>query len=339
MSILVTGGTGFIGSHQAVSLIEAGIEPVLVDDSSNSHSGLVLDRIAQLTGVRPVFAKLDVRDTEQLSNVMSDHEVGSIIHFAGRKHVAESIDDPTGYARVNIDGLASVVEAADASGVHKLIFSSSGSVYGNATVPPINEAAPHEPTNPYSATKSFGEALLRSVCASDDRWSVVVLRYFNPAGAHPTGLLGEDPTGPSWNLLPSVIAAAVGESESVKITGDDFPTADGSGVRDYVHVLDVAEAHLRSLALLDEGTGFEAINIGRGVGVSVKELIEHVGKVAGVNIPVVVQPRRRGDASALFTDPTLARERLGLSSYRSIGDICIDALNFRRLNPGGYRAI
>ncbi len=337
-TVLVTGGTGFIGSHQVVALIESGHEVVVVDDGSNSHGEPVIDRIEAITGVRPVFVRLDVRRTQELEDVITAHSVGAVMHFAARKHVPESVAKPIEYFRVNVDGLGSVVEAAHGAGVRKLVFSSSGSVYGDADELPIPESAPHRPTNPYSLTKSIGEQMLQALCQAEPDWRVVALRYFNPAGAHPSGLIGEDPTGLLSNLLPVLMHAAAGNLDGIKIWGDDYPTHDGTGVRDYIHVVDVAEAHVRALGLLADRTGFEAINIGRGEGVSVRDLHAAAQQATGVAIPAEVLPRRPGDVAALYGDTTLASERLGLTQYRDALAICTDAWRWQSRNPMGYVA-
>ena len=336
MPVLVTGGTGFIGSHQVVALLTSGHDVVVVDNSTNSHSSAVINRIEMVCGMRPEFHSLDVRATDELEDLMSERNVSSIIHFAALKHVGESVERPIEYYRTNIDGLGSVLEAAENAGVRKMVFSSSGSVYGHADTLPIPESAPHRPTNPYSTTKSVGEQMLRSLCDADPAWSVIALRYFNPAGAHASGLIGEDPVGLWSNLLPGLMDVAMGCAEAISIFGDDYPTPDGTGVRDYIHVVDVAEAHVRALDRLENGAGFEAINIGRGEGISVNQLRSAVEQVTGRPIKANVQPRRPGDVAALFGDGRLAAERLGMTSYLSLHDICADAWRWRTQNPGGY---
>ncbi|MDH3680686.1 MAG: UDP-glucose 4-epimerase GalE [Acidimicrobiia bacterium] len=333
MAILLTGGCGFIGSHQAVVLLDAGHEVVLVDDLSNSRASVVA-RISAITGSEPALHVHDVRDVDRLSNLMASIDCEAIIHFAGMKHVAESVERPIDYLDANIGGLTSVLQAADQVGVRRLIFSSSGSVYGPSIRFPIPEHAPKAPTNPYSLSKSLCEDLLESVCACDTSWSVVALRYFNPAGAHPSGLIGEDPTQLASNVLPVIMEAAARRRASVPIFGTDLATPDGTAVRDFVHVMDVAEAHRRALDLL-ESPGFEVLNIGRGVGVSVRELIAATARVIGQPLPTIDCEPRPGDVPALYAATDRAERRLGRWDYRGLDDICRDAWRFRtNARPG-----
>ena len=333
MKILLTGGCGFIGSHQAVVLLDAGHDVVVVDDLSNARE-TVLDDIARICDRAPEFHRLDVRDTAALTKTMADTGCEAVIHFAGLKHVAESMERPIDYLDVNLAGLTSLLQAADDTGVRRLIFSSSGSIYGNAERIPIPEDAPIRPTNPYSRSKALCEQVLEQVCAVDDSWSIIALRYFNPAGAHPSGLIGEDPTHLISNLLPVLMEAAVGERDEVPIYGDDFDTPDGTPVRDYVHVMDVARAHARALDLLAHHRGFEALNIGRGEGVSVRQLIAATEATIGRPVPVVVQPRRPGDVPALAGDTTRSRSRLGPIEYQGLAAITADAWRFRSGRSG-----
>ncbi|MEZ5374911.1 MAG: UDP-glucose 4-epimerase GalE [Acidimicrobiales bacterium] len=324
MRIALTGGTGFIGSHQAVTLISAGHDVVIVDDGSNSDACKVGDRIGRIAGICPPIEVFDVRDTTRLTDVLRAFGAEAVIHLAGSKHVRESVERPSHYFRNNIDGLASVVEAAGAVGAFRLVFSSSGSVYGHADRCPIPESAAHRPTNPYALTKSVGEQMLRDVTHSDPRWSITALRYFNPAGGHPSGLLGDDPVGAAANLLPRVLQVALGMQSEVEILGDDWATNDGTAERDYVHVLDVADAHVRALTQR-AACGFEAFNIGRGVGVSVLELVEMCRRITGHPIPTRVVQRRPGDVATLVADTTSARSTLGIDCARDLEHICTDA--------------
>jgi UDP-glucose 4-epimerase len=335
--VLVTGGTGYIGSHQVVVLLDAGHDVHVVDDLSNS-SIEVVDRIAALTGRRPGFSPLDLRRHDELLDVLRHVEPQCIIHFAASKHVGESMASPLDYYDNNLRSLLGLLTAARTAGVRKIVYSSSGSVYGNATRMPIPEDEPHRPTNPYSASKSIGERMLEDLCRADAEWRVVALRYFNPAGAHPSGLIGEDPTGALSNLLPVLMHVAVGNLSGVTIFGDDFDTPDGFGVRDYVHVDDVARAHLAALHVLDESTGFRAFNIGRGQGVSVLELIRTVERVTGRPIPRTIGPRRPGDVAALYADTRRAATELGLDRYADLETICADAWRWQVNNPKGYRS-
>ncbi len=325
-TILVTGGCGFIGSHQAVSLLEAGHDVVIVDNLSNSRAE-VIDHIGELAGRAPTLEVLDVRQTDELAKLMIRTNCEMIIHFAGMKHVAESMELPIDYFDANVGGLTSLLRASEQAGVKRLIFSSSGSVYGPATKFPISEDAPTQPTNPYSTSKLVCERILSSVCAADPSWSVVALRYFNPAGAHPSGLIGEDPTHLVTNLLPVIMDTARGGRPAVPILGEDLPTKDGTAVRDYVHVMDVAEAHQRALPLLDK-QGFDVFNIGRGEGDSVRELIAAAERAIGDSIPVTIGVPRPGDVPALYADTTLAEKRIGSWDYRDLDEICRDAWRF-----------
>jgi UDP-glucose 4-epimerase len=338
MRVLVTGGTGFIGSHQVVALAAAGHEPVVVDDLSNS-SERVLGRLEQLTGGSVPFSRVDLRDRDGLRRAFEQHQPEAVIHFAARKHVPESVEQPFIYYDVNLGGLLSLIEVMDQTGVRTLVFSSSGSVYGNATRLPIPEDEPHRPTNPYSTTKSMGERILTDLCVAESSWSVMALRYFNPAGAHPSGLIGEDPTGRVSNLLPVLMHIAVGALPELVINGDDFDTPDGTGVRDYVHVMDVADAHVRALDALTGRLGFSALNIGRGEGVSVLQVVEAVEAVTGLSIPRRFGPRRPGDVAALYADTTEAVRVLGFERYADLHQICADAWRWQSGHPQGLRSV
>lgn len=336
MAVLVTGGTGYVGSTTTVALLEAGHDVHVVDDLSNS-SAVVLDRIEQITGRRPGFTPLDVRDRDRLHQLMVDGGITSIIHFAAFKHVGESMERPFEYYDNNLGGMCSVIDAARRAAVRSLVFSSSGSVYGHADHLPIAEGAPHRPTNPYSTTKSVSERILEDLCRAEPGWRVMALRYFNPAGAHPSGLMGEDPSGPVSNLLPVCLHVAVGNAPHVTILGDDFDTPDGTGVRDYVHVVDVAHAHVVALERLQARTGFRACNVGRGEGVSVLEVVSAVERASGREVPVVVGERRAGDVAALYADTTRAAADLGLTTYQDLDAICADAWRWQSSHPDGYR--
>ena len=335
MHVLVTGGTGFIGSHQVVALASAGHRPIVIDNFSNS-SPSVLSRLEQLTGGPLVFSQVDVRDRDSLRAVIEQHRPEAVIHFAGRKHVPESVDKPLEYYDVNVGGLIALLDVMGQTDVRSLVFSSSGSVYGSASRLPIPEDEPHRPTNPYSMTKSIGERILADLCRADPSWSVTALRYFNPAGAHPSGLIGEDPTGPVSNLLPALMAVADGATPELVVHGVDFDTVDGSGVRDYVHVVDVAEAHVAALDRLHGQPGFRALNIGRGEGVSVLQMVDAVQRVTNVTIPVRLGPRRPGDVAALYADTTAASRVLGPDRYADLLQICTDAWRWRSSHPSIY---
>ncbi len=335
MKVLVTGGCGYIGSHQVVSLLRSGHEVVVIDDLSNS-SPVVVERIENLVKQPLRHYVVDISSTSRVEQILRDHQVEAIIHFAGYKHVRESVSKPTKYYRNNVGGLLSLVDAARVADVRKIVFSSSGSVYGETTQVPIVETHPLQPTNPYSTSKTTCERILSDLCAADCSWSVVSLRYFNPAGADESGHLGDaSPLGAS-NLLPVLMEVANGQRSHIDIYGMSFATPDGSGVRDYVHVGDVAETHLRALDYLQENTGHVAINIGRGEGVSVVEMIDVVEEVTGSKLNRVVHPAKSGDVGALFGDTTRSQKFLGDMSYRSLLDIVDSAWKFQKMNPKGY---
>lgn len=323
MRVLVTGGCGFIGSHQVVELLDAGHEVCVVDDLSNSSLS-VLEKIAVITGRKPEFHNLNVLDTDALTEVARVFRADSIIHFAGFKHVPESMAKALDYHNTNVGGLLSVLMMARRLSITKIVFSSSGSVYGETDQLPIVETHPHRPSNPYSSTKSICERLLADVCASDSSMSAMALRYFNPAGAHPSAEIGEDPVGLPSNLVPALIRAAA-TGAGVELNGNDFNTADGSGVRDYVHVVDVAAMHLRALDWLHQNQGFMALNVGRGQGVSVLEMVAAVERATGRTLDVRLSPRRPGDVSSLYGDTSLSQDVLGPIIYRSVDEICRDA--------------
>ena len=338
MRVLVTGGLGFIGSHQAALLLRSGHSVAVVDDLSNSHAA-VASRLEQPDMEDPEINIFDIRDSDRLSQMIQAFQPSSVIHFAGKKHVSESVDIPVDYYDVNVGGLLSLIKACRTNGVRQIVFSSSGSVYGETESLPIAETQPHVPTNPYSMTKSVCERILADLCHADPSTSVVALRYFNPAGADPSGILGEWCLGAPSNLLPRLIESAYGQRPTAHIHGDDFNTPDGTGVRDYVHVMDVVEAHMRALDLMDhadEPIGFRAYNVGRGEGVSVRQLIEAVQRASGREFDVQVGPRRAGDVSALYGDTALAAKELSMETYQSLDEICVDAWNFRVRNPDGY---
>lgn len=326
--VLLTGGCGFIGSHQAVVLAEAGHEVVIVDDLTNARADVV-DRIEQISGSRPEFHQLDVRNTEALMKVMADSGCSSIIHFAGLKHVRESMERAVDYLDVNVAGLTSLLQAGAGAGIRNLIFSSSGSIYGSTREVPILESTEPQPTNPYSRSKWICEQILAQLCAVEPEWSVIALRYFNPAGAHPSGLIGEDPTHLISNLVPVLMEAGCENLDAVPIFGTDFDTPDGTALRDYVHVMDVARAHASALDLLPTSSGFEALNIGRGEGVSVRELIAAAELAIGRPLAVDEQGRRPGDVPSLVAATDRAKERLGLDGYQSIEEILADAWRYR----------
>ncbi|MCL4160348.1 UNVERIFIED_CONTAM: hypothetical protein GTU68_054430, partial [Idotea baltica] len=322
--IVVTGGCGFVGAHQVVAFLGAGHRVCIVDDLSNSSID-VIDNIREISGDDCRFEEFNVLDTARLEQTMIEFEAEAVIHLAGLKHVWESTKRPVEYFHTNLGGIGSVLAACKASGVRKLIFSSSGSIYGSTDQLPIVESQRPAPTNPYSVSKSMCETMLEDVCRYESDWSITALRYFNPAGAHPSGLIGENPIGQPSNLLPALVRSATTANPVAVVHGDDFDTVDGSGVRDYVHVMDVAESHIRALEAMQRGSSDVALNIGRGEGVSVYQMIEAVERAAQREFEIVVGPPRPGDVAALYGDTTKSTSVLGPIDYRSLEEICDDA--------------
>jgi UDP-glucose 4-epimerase len=336
-TVLVTGGAGFIGSHTCVDLLEAGYDVVVADDLSNS-SRESLTRVEALTG-RPVpFAEVDLRDEAALTALVGDHGVGSVIHFAGLKAVGESVDQPVDYYEVNLGATLSLIRAMDRHDVRRLVFSSSAAVYGDRGGSAVTESTPPSPTNPYARTKWFIEHVLADVCVARPRWSVISLRYFNPVGAHASGRIGEDPRGIPNNLMPYVMQVAGGRQERLRVFGDDYPTPDGTGVRDYIHVVDLAAGHRAALAHLDDAPGHRVYNLGTGTGTSVLALVRGVEAASGRAIPYEVVGRRAGDVDVLVADPALAERELGWRAERDVAEMCADAWRFTEANPMGYGA-
>lgn len=336
--LLVTGGAGFIGTHTCVELLASGHDVVVVDDLSNS-TRQALDRVAEVAG-RPVpFVQADLRDSHRLGEIFATHAVDAVVHFAAKKAVGESVHNPLEYYEVNVGGTLNVLRAMGEHGVRRLVFSSSCSIYGDADEVPITEEAPPRPTNPYARSKWMCEQILRDACARHPDWSVVALRYFNPAGAHPSGVLGEDPRGVPGNVLPYLMQVAAGRRQRLTIFGNDYPTIDGTGVRDYLHVVDVAEGHRVALEHLDDTSGFHLCNLGTGVGTSVLELVEVCRDVTGRDIPIAYVGRRPGDVATLVADPCLAAEMLGWRAKRVLRDMVRDAWEFQRRHRGGYEEV
>ena len=334
-NILVTGGAGFIGSHTVVELLQAGYEVVVVDNLINS-SPLVFDRIVQLTGLVPAFEEVDIRDREGLKRVFSEYCPDAVIHFAGLKAVSESVDKPLAYYQNNIAGTATLCEVMAEFGVKQLVFSSSATVYGNPDSLPIREDFPLGATNPYGRTKLFIEEMLRDLNASDPSWRIALLRYFNPIGAHPSGLIGEDPQGIPNNLFPFITQVAIGRRERLVVFGGDYPTPDGTGVRDYIHVVDLAHGHLKALERLEGAPGMVTCNLGTGQGYSVLEMVRSFECVSGVTIPYAVSERRPGDIAACYADPSFAEEEIDWRPSRSLDDMCADGWRWQQMNPNGY---
>ncbi|HEP1802437.1 TPA: UDP-glucose 4-epimerase GalE [Streptococcus suis] len=335
MSILVTGGAGYIGSHTVVELLKLGKEVVIVDNLSNS-SILVLDRIETITGKRPTFYELDVADKEALRQVFENENIEAAIHFAGYKAVGESVEKPVMYYENNIMSTLALVEVMAEFGVKKIVFSSSATVYGLNNPSPLVETMPTSATNPYGYTKVMLEQILRDVEVADKEWSIALLRYFNPIGAHESGLIGEDPAGIPNNLMPFIAQVAVGKREELSVFGNDYDTIDGTGVRDYIHVIDLALGHIKALEKISTTAGVHTYNLGSGQGTSVLELVQAFEKVNGVPVPYKIVDRRPGDVATCYANADKALAELNWKTEKTIEDMCRDTWNWQSKNPNGY---
>ena len=335
MKVLVTGGAGFIGSHTCVELLHAGFEVVVVDNLANSDA-TALRRVEKITGCALVFAEIDVLDRASLRRVFADNEPEAVIHFAGLKAVGESVAEPLRYYHNNVTSTIVLCEVMREHGVRNLVFSSSATVYGDPESVPIPEDAALSPTNPYGRSKLMIEEILRDLYACAGDWNIAVLRYFNPVGAHPSGRIGEDPNGIPNNLFPYVTQVAVGKLAEVSVLGGDYPTPDGTGVRDYIHVVDLALGHLKALGALSRGIGLQTYNLGTGKGYSVLEVLRAFEKASGRDIPRRIVPRRPGDVAVSYADPSKAHAQLEWRAERDLGQMCTDAWNWQRQNPDGY---
>jgi UDP-glucose 4-epimerase len=334
-TILLTGATGYIGSHTWLALLAAGYRVIGVDNFSNS-SPLVLERLAELSGQAPLFERLDVTDADALDAVFSRYQPAAVVHFAAYKAVGESAAKPLAYYRNNLDGLMTVCEVMHRHGCKRMVFSSSATVYGQPKTLPLREDAELQTTSPYGATKLMGETLLRDLGAADPQWQTACLRYFNPVGAHESGRIGEDPRGIPNNLMPYVTQVAVGRREQLSVFGDDYNTPDGTGVRDYIHVVDLAEGHVAALRFLLAGHESIWVNLGTGRGYSVLELVAAFAQASGRPIPYAIAPRRAGDVAACYADPSLARDKLGWSARFDLQRMCEDSWRWQSMNPNGY---
>lgn len=335
MKILVTGGAGYIGSHTVVELLNAGHEVVVIDNLSNS-SQESLKRVEEITGKAPEFYEADVRDGAVLDEILGAGDIDAVIHFAGLKAVGESVAKPLMYYQNNLDSTMVLLEKMGGHGVKKLVFSSSATVYGDPAKLPITEGMPRSATNPYGQTKLMIEQILEDISATNSGWNITSLRYFNPVGAHESGRIGEDPNGIPNNLLPYVSQVAIGKREKVNVFGGDYATPDGTGVRDYIHVVDLAKAHLAALRHIDHPDVYKAYNIGTGIGVSVLELVQAFGKAAKKEIPYEVIDRRPGDVAACYADPSLAHRELDWKAELDIDRACADSRRWQSQNPNGY---
>lgn len=327
MKVLVTGGTGYIGSHIVTQLLESGYEVVIADNFSNSDSS-VLDRISMITPKEFVFYEGDVCDKTFLEDIFSKEGIDAVIHFAGYKAVGESVEKPLMYYQNNIGSTLALLEVMEKYNVYNFVFSSSATVYGKPHALPIKENFPLSATNPYGYTKLMIEQILKDLSKSNDKWNIVLLRYFNPIGAHESGLIGEDPNGIPNNIMPYIMRVATGQYDMVHVFGNDYDTKDGTGVRDYIHVVDLANGHIKAIDYLVENGGLSIFNLGTGNGYSVLELIENVKKVNNVEVPYVIETRRPGDIAACYADPSLANEKLGWHAEKGIEEMCKDAYSF-----------
>jgi len=332
MTIFVTGGAGYIGTHTCVELLENGHDVVVYDNLSNS-SREALRRVETITGKSLTFVQGDIRDESILADAMRGCD--AVIHFAGLKAVGESVAKPLEYYDNNVQGTLCLLRAMKTNGIKTLVFSSSATVYGDPDYLPLNESHPLRTTNPYGQTKLVIEEILRDLYGSDASWNIMILRYFNPVGAHESGLIGEDPQGVPNNLMPFVAQVAVGRRESLTVFGNDYPTPDGTGVRDYIHVVDLAHGHLKALQALTTPQ-CTAINLGTGTGYSVLDVLNAFASASTQNVPYVIAPRRDGDIATCYADPTSARETIGWSARRNLDQMCKDAWNFQSKNPKGY---
>ena len=336
MSILVTGGVGFIGSHTVVELQNAGYDVVVLDNLCNANPK-VLDRIEAITGKKVPFYKADIRDREALNEIFEKESIDSVIHFAGLKAVGESVQKPLEYYDNNISGTLVLVYVMRQHGCKNIIFSSSATVYGDPAFVPITEECPKGVcTNPYGWTKSMLEQILSDIQKADNEWNVVLLRYFNPIGAHKSGTIGENPNGIPNNLMPYITQVAVGKREELGVFGDDYDTPDGTGVRDYIHVVDLALGHVKALKKIEEKAGLKIYNLGTGCGYSVLDVVHNFEKASGVKIPYSIKPRRAGDIATCYADAAKAKEELGWEAQYGILEMCEDSWRWQKNNPNGY---
>ncbi len=336
MKVLLTGGAGYIGSHTCVELLDNHYDVVIADNFDNS-SEKVLTRIEQITGKTPVLYNIDVADKVALRKLFSEHDIDAVIHFAGYKAVGESVEKPIMYYRNNLDTTLTLLEVMAEFDVKKIVFSSSATVYGVPKVVPLKEGMDTSCTNPYGWTKLFNEQILTDATVADKDLSVVLLRYFNPIGAHKSGLIGESPNGIPNNLMPYITQVAVGKREKLGVFGDDYDTHDGTGVRDYIHVVDLANGHLKALEYINKGhKGTEIFNLGTGTGYSVLDIVKAFSKVNGIEIPYAIMDRRAGDVAVVTADPQKANEKLNWSAKFGLEDMCRDSWNWQKNNPNGY---
>lgn len=334
-TILVTGGAGYIGSHTCVELLETGYDVVVVDNLSNSKE-TALQRVRTITGKPLDFVRCDIQDRAALEGVFTEYQPAAVIHFAGLKAVGESVEKPLLYYRNNVAGSATLLEAMKAAGVKNIVFSSSCTVYGAPASLPIREDFPLQAVNPYGQTKLAIEYMLKDLAASDPQWNISILRYFNPVGAHPSGDIGEDPLGIPNNLMPYITQVAVGELAELSVWGNDYDTPDGTCIRDYIHVVDLAKGHIKALRKLQQSPGVMIHNLGTGRGCSVLEVIDGFHNATGRDIPFRISGRRAGDTPAVYADPALAERELGWKAERDLHAMCADSWRWQQKNPRGY---
>ncbi|MGD8747792.1 MAG: UDP-glucose 4-epimerase GalE [Balneolaceae bacterium] len=335
MNVLVTGGAGFIGSHTTVELLENGDHVIVVDNLSNSKKE-ALDRVEEITGESLTFYKVDLLDKKGLDSIFAGNNIDAVIHFAGYKAVGESVEKPLMYYHNNITGTLNLCEVMDKYDVRKLVFSSSSTVYGDPEKVPVQEHFPLSATNPYGRTKLFIEEILLDLHTSDERWDIALLRYFNPVGAHPSGRIGEDPNDIPNNLMPYITQVAIGKLKELSVFGDDYPTHDGTGVRDYIHVVDLAKGHLKALEKLLSDPGIVTYNLGTGQGYSVLDVVKAFEKASGEKVPYKITDRRPGDIAANYADPSKAKKELGWKAHYGLVDMCKHSWNWQSQNPDGY---
>lgn len=336
MAILVTGGAGYIGSHTVLELLELGKEVVVIDNLSNS-SEESLKRVEKITNKKPIFYEADLLDIDEVRKVFNAHKIDSVIHFAGYKAVGESVQKPMMYYQNNIDSTLILCELMKEFGVTNIVFSSSATVYGDPETVPITEESPLSATNPYGRTKLFIEYILKDLYASDNSWNIALLRYFNPVGAHKSGLIGEDPNDIPNNLMPYVSQVAVGKLKQLSVFGDDYPTPDGTGVRDYIHVVDLAIGHLKAIEKLESNPGLVIYNLGTGKGTSVLDMVKAFENASSKKVNYTIAPRRPGDIATCYADPKKAENELNWSAKRGIKEMCEDAWRWQSQNPNGYK--
>lgn len=334
-TVLLTGATGYIGSHTWCTLLDSGYEVIGIDNLCNSNFK-VIERIAHITQTKPCFIEADVRDPISLTSIFTKYRIDAVIHFAALKSVSESLLNPIDYYETNLNGLVTLTKLMSLQGLKRMVFSSSATVYGANEISPIKENSPLSTTNPYGQTKLVGEQFLHDVRFSDNSWRIATLRYFNPVGAHESGLIGEDPLGTPNNLMPFLAQVAAGKRELLYVYGGDYPTADGTGVRDYIHVMDLANGHVKALSSLFDGESSFLVNLGTGKGYSVLEMVSMYEKVSGRSIPYKIVARRSGDIAACYADVTLASKMLNWTSRRRLDEMCSDSWRWQQMNPNGF---